>query len=223
MTDNNQNEKAYVYVEAYNGATVRVPVDSLPEWRKAQEALARGDHPPVDEERHRRLVALMKGEEESASTHPEKEHADIMKGTPQKISPPKNPDVKIKNIFTSKRIAAIFSIVLCVLLYFSLLNNVFTEKIDTFIVYTQEGLNVIHGSAECKTDHWNGKNYDYSLDRNKPIICTTTYYCPDSIWCTRCSYEKVETTITVKNYIVPLLISVSVSSGAFLILTFKKK
>ena len=219
MTDNNQNEKAYVYVEAYNGATVKVPVDSLPEWRKAQEALARGDHPPVDEEHHRRLVALMKGEEEPASTHPEKEFVDIIKkGTPQVITPPKNPDVEIKNIFTSKRIAAIFSIILCVLLYFSLLKNVFTEKIDTFIVYTQEGSNTIHGSAECKK-----KNSDYSLNRNEPIICTTTYHCPDSIWCTRCSDKMVETTITAKNYIVPLHISVAVSSAAFLILAFKKK
>lgn len=43
---NNEREKAYVYAEAANGLTVRIPVDSLEEWSKAQDEIRAGTRQP---------------------------------------------------------------------------------------------------------------------------------------------------------------------------------
>ncbi len=36
-------EKQYVYAEAFNGMTVRVPVDKYEAWEKQQEAYRKGE------------------------------------------------------------------------------------------------------------------------------------------------------------------------------------
>lgn len=51
-------EKMYIYAEAHNGLTVRVPVDRYDEWKKRQEEYKSGKRkadPKVTEEVLRKL------------------------------------------------------------------------------------------------------------------------------------------------------------------------
>lgn len=129
---------------------------------------------------------------------------------------------KIMEIITSKRIAAAISLLLCVFLYFALLTTAFTYKVDTFIVYTQTGTDVIHGNRLCHTDEWLGLHYKYVLDQDKPIIMTTAYDCPNHKWCTECSKHMEETTVTRRDYVTPLLISIPISGLLLFVLVYKK-
>ncbi len=211
---NEQPQRAYVYATAANGINVRIPADKYDEWKKEQDRIRRGEKVETDPETVERLAALMKGETTESPTAQNQI-------TPQDCYNEK--DQKIMNILTSKRIAAVISIFLCVVLYFLLLANVFTKKIDTFTVYTQEGLDVIHGNSMCQTNKWDGLDYEYSLDKTKPIIVTTAYDCTAHSWCTLCAEEMKKITITEKDYITPLLISLPISALTFAILTVKKK
>lgn len=140
--------------------------------------------------------------------------------SPQSFPKPTTTEQSIMNILTSKRIAAVIAIFLCITLYFGLLENVFTKKVDTLIVYTQEDSEYIHGYINC-TEYNAYGDKRYGLDSSKPIIPTTLHECPDKLAC--CMQGAKETTITVKNYIAPLLISLPISALAFIILTIKKK
>lgn len=126
---------------------------------------------------------------------------------------------KILSFVDTKRTAIAISIILCIALYFALLITVFTYKVDTFIVYTQEGINVIHGTALCHTDILGN---DLVLDLEKPIITTTAYDCPDHKWCAKCSRQREKTTITRKDYVTPLLISIPTSGLLLFVLAYKK-
>ena len=55
-------EKAYIYVEAYNGATVRIPKDKYHEWKATQEKLKAGETVPEVQQMAKQLASLMKGE-----------------------------------------------------------------------------------------------------------------------------------------------------------------
>lgn len=122
----------------------------------------------------------------------------------------------------SKRIAAVLAILLCLILYFSFLLTLFTKKVDTFIVYTQEGITTVHGSHNCRTSEWDGFGYKTAFDTTKPIITTTTYHTKDYDWCRECSGKMEQTTITVKNHYAPLLISAPISLVVYLLLIKKK-
>lgn len=114
------------------------------------------------------------------------------------------------NISMSKRIAAVISILLCITLYLSFL-SAFTTKRDTYICYTTKTGDCFH-SATC-----NYLNTAYE---------TTVYQASGKYkackYCNPC-VEQYKTTITEKNYIIPLLISIPISTAVFLLLTYKKK
>lgn len=208
MTDNNQNEKAYVYAEAANGLTVRIPLDKYDEWKEAQDRIRRGEKVEPDPEMVNRLKALMLGEEIADF---EKKSPIITQPTTRstQIEDTSTKEQKIMNILTSKRIAAVISIFLCVALYFVLLNTAFTQKVNTYICYITEDSNEFH-DIECS-------------ELRGTVAQETTVYAVQSTH-VRCYCKPTDKiTLTERNYLVPLLISVAVSSGAFLILTFKKK
>jgi hypothetical protein len=133
-----------------------------------------------------------------------------------------------KQTFISMQTAAFVSIALCISLYFSLLFAVFTKEVNTFKVYTQDGMSTLHSTTECKSginyiaSRGDGKN-GYTFDFTKPIITTTTYECSDKAICSRCRSELKEITITAKDYITPIFISVGMSALTFLILVKIKK
>jgi hypothetical protein len=216
MDRQQQSEREYIYAEAYNGATVRIPKDRYHEWKATQDKLRAGEEVPEVKETAKKLAALMRGEEPQNESKHNKKQEETECRVEEK--PKQNDwDQKIMSIITSQRIAAVFSLLLCISLYFSLLSTVFTQKIDTYVVFTQEDSNVIHGSMGCT-----GK-VDY-INRKKPIISTTLHECPDHTPCSMSCMEKAkETTITVKDYLSPLCISLPISVGAFMILTFKRK
>lgn len=118
---------------------------------------------------------------------------------------------KLMNIMTSKRIAAIISLLLCITLYLSFL-SAFTTKRDTYICYTTKTDDYYH-SATC-------------LHIKNSVSETTVYkaakkYSPCSS-CNPC-IERYATTITERNYVIPMLISAPISAGVFLLLTYKKE
>lgn len=119
---------------------------------------------------------------------------------------------KIMSLITSKRIAAIISILLCITLYLTFLTTVFTNERDTYICYTTKTGASFH-SATC--------NYT-----NKSAYETTVYeasrkYKPCN-YCNPC-VKQYQTTITERNYVIPIFISIPISAAVFLLLTYKKK
>ena len=119
----------------------------------------------------------------------------------------------VLSIVTSKRIAAVISIILCITLYLTFLTTVFTTKRDTYICYTTKTGAHYH-SATCKLLNTAYETTVYEASRKyKP--CESTY-------CNPC-VEQYKTTITDRNYVIPLLISVPASAAVFLLLTYKKK
>ncbi len=117
---------------------------------------------------------------------------------------------KIMAIITSKRIAAVISIVLCAVLYLSFL-SAFTTQRDTYICYTTKTGECFH-SMTCKCI-----NTAYE---------TTVYEaCHEYKPCKYCNpcVEKYETTITDRNYFIPASICLPISVVVFLILSYKKK
>ena len=114
-------------------------------------------------------------------------------------------------IIKSKRFAAIVSLLLCIVLYLSCLTLVFTTKRDTYICYTTKTGECFH-SATCKYLNTSYETTVYEASQ-KYKMCK---YCNPCV-------EKYETTIIVRDYISPLLISLPISALAFVILTFKKK
>lgn len=202
--ENQDNQRSYIYATAANGMEVRIPADKYDSWKEAQDRIRRGEN-VVSEETVKKLSDYMKGDRKTETKE-------------------KNKGEKIMNILTSKRIAAVISIFLCISLYFSLLSAVFTKKIDTHVVYTQEGSNMIHGTMGCTAYDRVGYDNIRRIDRSKPIITTTMNECPDYIPCqSTCMVEAKEITLTVKDYISPLIISLLVSATVYFILTFKKK
>lgn len=122
---------------------------------------------------------------------------------------PKQKDT-IKQTLISQRIAAIISIVLCAVLYLSFL-SAFTTKRETYICYTTKTGTHYH-SAICKYLNTAYETTVYEASRKyKPCE-----YCNPCV-------EQYKTTITDRNYIIPILISVPISAAVFLLLTYKKK
>lgn len=114
------------------------------------------------------------------------------------------------NIFTSKRIAALISILLCITLYLSFL-SAFTTKRNTYICYTTKTGECFH-SATCIYLNTSFETTVYEASQ-KYRACK---YCNPCI-------KQYETTITVRNYIAPALISVPISVAVFFLLTYKKE
>lgn len=113
---------------------------------------------------------------------------------------------KTMNIISTPRIAAVLAILLCITLYFALLSNVFTTKIDTYMCYVVDG--EIH-DINCS-----------SLNTTQPIE-TTVYEAIKHNKIHGCKFTN-QTTITQTNYVVPLLISTPISVLVYFILTSKK-
>lgn len=117
----------------------------------------------------------------------------------------------VKQTFISKRIAAVVSFLLCITLYLAFLTTVFTIKRDTYICYTTNNGDLYH-AATC-------------VYLNTSYETTIYEACRDYKRCTHCnpSIEQYKTTITERNYVAPLLVSVPLSGVVFLLLTYKKK
>lgn len=111
-----------------------------------------------------------------------------------------------------KPIAAAISILLCIALYLLILTVAFTNERDTYICYTTKTGECFH-SAVC---HYISKSaYE-----------TTVYEaCRDYRPCSYCNpcVERYETTITERNYIVPVFICVPISATIFFLLTRENK
>ena len=110
-----------------------------------------------------------------------------------------------------QRHAFIFSLLLCLILYFSFLIFAFTEKnhVDTYICYTTKTGECYH-AAYCQYL----RNSSYK---------TTVYEAKKKYRkCSRCSpiLEKYKTTIIVKerNYFFPALISIPLSAATYILL-----
>lgn len=135
---------------------------------------------------------------------------------------------KQSNKVISPQGAALVSIILCICLYFSMLSMIFTKKVDTFKVYTQEGMSTVHSTTECRSgiiyiaSKGDGKN-GYAFDFTKPIIATTTYETPKKSICSKCKDSLVETTIYTKDYITPIFVSAGMATITFFILIKLKK
>ncbi len=115
----------------------------------------------------------------------------------------------LSSISSSKRITAIVSLLLCVVLYFSLLTTVFSTKVNTYICYTQENDSSFH-SLVC-----------YKI-RGASVTETTIHQASKKY--TRCQTcnPSDKTTITDRNFVAPALISVSVSVAIYFLLAYKK-
>ena len=115
------------------------------------------------------------------------------------------------NAIISKRIAAMISLLLCAALYLSFL-FAFSTKRDTYICYTTKTGECFH-TATCR----------YA---SKTAYETTVYEaCKKYKPCNYCNpcVKQYETTITVRNYVIPLIISVPASITVYVLLTIGKK
>lgn len=127
-----------------------------------------------------------------------------------------NKPIENKNISSnssipfSKRIAAIISLLLCIALYLSFL-SAFTTKRDTYICYTTKTGECFH-SATCSYLNTAYETTVYKASQ-KYKVCK---YCNPCV-------EQYKTTITERNYVIPMLISAPISAGVFLLLTYKKE
>lgn len=117
---------------------------------------------------------------------------------------------KVTSIITSKCFAAVISIVLCAVLYLSFLSAFTTER-DTYICYTTETGRCFH-SATCSYLNTAYETTVYEASKNY-LTCN---YCNPCV-------AQYKTTITERNYIIPIFISVPISVAVFFLLTYKKK
>ena len=138
---------------------------------------------------------------------------EVKKEQPSPHSNEMKPVTKNKAVkgMLSKRVAAIISLLLCAVLYLSFL-FAFSSKRDTYICYTTKTGECFH-AATCR----------YA---SKTAYETTVYeacrkYKPCN-YCNPC-VKQYETTITIRNYIAPLVISVPVSAAVYVLLTVGKK
>ena len=114
--------------------------------------------------------------------------------------------------YISKQIAAVISLLLCIALYLSFLTMAFTNERDTYICYTSKNDEYYH-AAYCR--YISQSSYE-----------TTVYEaCKEYRPCSSCNpcNERYKTTITERNYIIPIIISVPISTVVYLLLTLKKK
>ena len=110
--------------------------------------------------------------------------------------------------------AKIIAVVLCFVLYLGLLTQFFSKEVDTYVCYTTDTGECYH-SATCQY---------IRQSRHE----TTVYEAERGYRsCSRCNpcTEKYETTITVRNYFFPLLISVplSVTTYFLLVKSYKRR
>ena len=138
---------------------------------------------------------------------------EVKKEQPSPHSNEMKPVAKNKAVkgMLSKRVAAIISLLLCAVLYLSFL-FAFSSKRDTYICYTTKTGECFH-AATCR----------YA---SKTAYETTVYeacrkYKPCN-YCNPC-VKLYETTITVRDYVTPIIISVPVSAAVYVLLTVGKK
>ena len=114
------------------------------------------------------------------------------------------------NNIISKRAAAIVSIILCVVLYLSFL-SAFTTKRDTYICYT------------TKTGtHYHSPTCTYLDTAYETTVYEASRKYKPCNYCNPC-VKNYETTITDRNYVIPAIISVPISTAVFFLLTYKKE
>jgi hypothetical protein len=119
---------------------------------------------------------------------------------------------KIPSSLTSKRVALVVSLLLCVTLYLLLLSTAFTTNRDTYICYITKTGECFH-EVSCRYI-------------SKSAYETTVYEaCHDYKPCWNCNpcIKAYKTTITVRNYVYPALISIPLSISVFLLLGYRKK
>lgn len=176
------------------------------EKKKGEEAHERAKEKAEQAERD--LIARY---QESRQKHlQEKERAKQQQESEETEAPVKNNEGKFMNIISSQRFAAAISLILCIVLYLSFLST-FSAKRDTYICYTTKTGTHYH-SPTCIYLDTAYETTVYEVSRKyKPCK-----YCNPCV-------EQYETTITVRNYVAPALISVPTSVAVFFLLTYKKK
>ena len=118
--------------------------------------------------------------------------------------------LKQKSI-TWGQFALVCSIIICIVLYTSFLFTAFSEEVDTYICYTTDTGECYHASYCQYLSQSRHQTTVYKATRNYRS-------------CSRCNpcIEKYETTIVVRNYFLPALISVPTSVMVYLLMTRKK-
>jgi hypothetical protein len=136
----------------------------------------------------------------------EQSHEPIQNKAPSEEKPKENTKI------ISKRISAVISLLLCITLYLIFLTTVFTNERDTYICYTTKTGECFH-SAVCQ--------YISKSAYETTVYEASKKYRP----CNHCNpcVKNYETTITERNYFIPLLISAPISTSVFFLLTYKKK
>jgi len=117
------------------------------------------------------------------------------------------------NRLTSKRVAAIISLLLCVILYLSCL-SAFSATQDTYICYVnkKEGTFHIYGCTYAGKNAFESTMYEAQKHYSHCFICSSGIY-----------DERYKITITVRDYVTPIIISVPVSATVYVLLTVGKK
>ena len=112
-----------------------------------------------------------------------------------------------------KRYAFAISILICVVFYLLFLTLAFSEKKETYICYTTK-------TGECYHAYY----CSYLKYSSYP---TTVYQAEKKKYraCSKCNpfQERFKTTITIRNYLAPALISIPISTLIYIGLTKEKK
>ena len=115
-------------------------------------------------------------------------------------------------MLTSKRVAAIVSLLLCIALYLSFLFAFSTTR-DTYVCFIEEETGIFH----CLS-HGYGYTESNVYEAQKKYSPCSQQGCLNAIY-----NENYKITIEEKNYIAPILISLPISVAVYVLLTVDKK
>ena len=120
---------------------------------------------------------------------------------------------KIKNIEQYKKRAFIISLLLCSILYLAFLTLAFTEKRDTYICYTTKTGECYHAYYCSYLKYSSHQTTVYQAERKKYRRCSSCNPFQD----------RLKTTITVRNYLAPALISIPISAITYIVIKKNKE
>ena len=113
----------------------------------------------------------------------------------------------------SKRIAAVISLLLCVMLYLSFL-TAFSEILDTYVCYVEKDGKAFH----TDTCMFLGEDAYESTVHEAQKKFDSCKFCHSNIY-----DERYKVTITARNYVTPIVISVPISLAVYALLTIGNK
>ena len=187
--------------------------EALEEYRRKKEAEMQAFVERYERQRQETLAKRQKQAEEREKQRQEEIKQIQVSGSYEKSNQHSNSlesFLKQKSI-TWGQFALVCSIIICIVLYTSFLFTAFSEEVDTYICYTTDTGECYHASYCQYLSQSRHQTTVYKATRNYRS-------------CSRCNpcIEKYETTIVVRNYFLPALISVPTSVMVYLLMTRKK-